>query len=95
MYLQITNTTKSKYNSIRIESTSKTIGTNVIQSIKKQGWNVSDCTVSEVRDELVNTVYRGVDGKSIPPGKRQYKSRAVSRGTLNKKPSQIPIAVAT
>ena len=79
MYIQITNTTLAKNN--QIQSTKETIG----QSVRKAGWKLIDCKFSEIRAELVDTKYRGADGKSVPAGTRQYKSRAKSVGTLNKK----------
>jgi len=78
MYLQVINSTQSKFNTIR--STKETL----MQDIKRQGWNVQDCSVSEIRSELVDTKYRGADGKNIPAGQKQYKTRAARRGNLNK-----------
>lgn len=78
MYLQVKNSVQAKFNTIR--STKETL----IQDIKRQGWNIQDCSVSEIRDELVDTKYRGADGKNIPAGQKQYKTRAASRGNLNK-----------
>lgn len=79
MYLQVTNTTAKTHNTIR--STKETLFTDV----KKQGWKVQDCTVKEIRPELVDTTYRGADGKNIPSGQKQYKTRAKSRNNLNMK----------
>lgn len=79
MYLQVTNTTAKTHNTIR--STKETLFTDV----KKQGWKVQDCTVKEIRSELVDTKYRGADGKNIPSGQKQYKTRAKSRNNLNMK----------
>ena len=78
MYLQVINSTQAKFNTIR--STKETL----MQDIKRQGWNVKDCSVSEIRSELVDTKYRGADGKNIPAGQKQYKTRAARRGNLNK-----------
>ncbi len=85
MYLQVKNNTKTKFNTIR--TTKETL----CSDIKRQGWNINDCAVSEIRPELVDTVYRGRDGKNIPAGTKQYKSRARSMGNLNKKPILKPI----
>ena len=60
MYLQVTNTTKEKFN--QIKSTKETL----IKDIKAQGWVVQDCKVKEVRESLVQTIYRGADGKTVP-----------------------------
>jgi len=79
MYIQITNSTLPKNN--QIQATKETIG----QMVRKAGWKLADCKFSEIRTELVETKYRGADGKSIPSGTRQYKSRAKASGTLNKK----------
>lgn len=59
MYLQVTNTTKEKFN--QIKSTKETL----IKDIKAQGWVVQDCKVKEIRESLVQTVYRGADGKTV------------------------------
>lgn len=79
MLVQITNTTKTTHN--QVQATKQTIGS----TVRKMGWKLADCKVAELRDELVNTVYRGADGKNIPAGRRQYKARAKKTGTLNKK----------
>jgi hypothetical protein len=83
MYLQVQNTAKQTHNTIR--STKDTL----IKDIKKQGWNIQDCSVKEIRSELVDTKYRGADGKNIPSGQKQYKTRAKSRGNLNMKVNVI------
>ena len=67
MYLQIINHTLAKNN--QIQATTETIG----QTVRKAGWNLKDCTFQQIRDELIETKYRGVDGKSIAPGKKQYR----------------------
>lgn len=79
MYLQVTNTAKTSFN--QIQSTTKTL----VKDIKSQGWNISDCKVKEIRPELVDTKYKGADGKNIPAGQKQYKTRAKSRNNLNMK----------
>ena len=81
MIVQIQNTTLPKFN--QVQATSNTM----LGVIKRNGWVLSDCKITELRDELVNTVYRGVDGKSIPPGKKQYRTRAKNAGSLNTKTS--------
>lgn len=77
MYIQIKNSTLPKNN--QIQSTKETIG----QAVRKAGWKLADCKFTEIRTELVETKYRGADGKTVPSGTRQYKSRAKSSGTLN------------
>ena len=79
MYLQVTNTAAKTHNTIR--STKETL----FKDVQKQGWKVQDCTVKEIRPELVDTKYRGADGKNIPSGQKQYKTRAKSRNNLNMK----------
>lgn len=79
MYLQVTNTTAKTHNTIR--STKETL----FADVKKQGWKVQDCTVKEIRSELVDAKYSGADGKNIPPGKKQYKTRAKNKNNLNMK----------
>jgi nucleoside diphosphate kinase len=58
MIVQIINTTKSKFNQI------KTTKENVIKEIKSNGWNIKDCKIIELKDELVNTIYKSADGKN-------------------------------
>ena len=58
MILQVINTKKEKSNQIR--STKETLFTD----IKSQGWNLQDCKVVELKEALVNTIYRGTDGKN-------------------------------
>ncbi len=86
MYLQVTNKGKAKHNTI--QSTNETL----FSDIRRQGWNVSDCSVSEIRAELVDTKYRGTDGKNIPAGRKQYKSRAGSTNTLNRKTQHVNVS---
>lgn len=77
MYLQVQNTTKTSFNQIRTDKA------NLVKDIKRQGWDIKDCNVSEIPSALVDTVYRGADGKNIPAGKKQYKTRAKSHNNLN------------
>ena len=79
MYLQVTNTTAKTHNTIR--STKETL----FKDVKQQGWEIKDCTVKEIRSELIETKYRGADGKTIPSGQKQYKTRAKSKNNLNMK----------
>ena len=58
MMIQVKNTTKANFNIIR--SNSKTL----VQDVKNQGWILRDCVLTELKDELVTNVYRGVDGKT-------------------------------
>jgi nucleoside diphosphate kinase len=58
MILQVVNTTKNKFNQIR------TTKENVIKEIESKGWNLKDCKIIELKDELVNTIYKSADGKN-------------------------------
>jgi nucleoside diphosphate kinase len=58
MILQVVNTTKNKFNQIR------TTKENVIKEIKSKGWNLKDCKIIELKDELINTTYKSADGKN-------------------------------
>lgn len=58
MYLQVTNSKLAKYNQIR------TTPGKLIEDVKNLGWKISDCKVSEIRKELVDSSYKGVDGKT-------------------------------
>jgi hypothetical protein len=58
MYLQVTNLKLAKFNQIR------TTLNNLKTDLANMGWNMSDCSVIELRKELVDSVYKGVDGKT-------------------------------
>lgn len=58
MWLQVINTQREKHNQIR--TTKETL----FQDLKVQGWAVKDCKVTELKEALVNTTYRGTDGKN-------------------------------
>jgi hypothetical protein len=58
MTLQVINTKKEKFNQIR--STKETL----FNDVKSQGWNLQDCKVTELKEELVYTLYRSADGKN-------------------------------
>ena len=85
MYLQVVNNSLGKFNQIR------TTKATLFNDVKKQGWQMGDCKISEIKKELVDTKYRGADGKNIPSGQKQYKTRATSRGNLNKKTVHIDV----
>lgn len=79
MYIQITNTTLSKFNQIRVDNGK------ISAALKQQGWDKADCKFASINDDLVDKKYRGTDGKNVPNGRKQYKARAVSKGTHNMK----------
>ena len=58
MTLQVVNTKKEKFNQIR------TTKENLFDDLKFQGWHVQDCKISELKEELVHTLYRSADGKN-------------------------------
>jgi hypothetical protein len=58
MILQVINTTADKSNQIR--TTTETL----FKDVKERGWDIKKCKVIELKEALVNTVYRGVDGKN-------------------------------
>lgn len=84
MYLQITNKTLSAKNQIQLFTPEQDIAVNVAIKVKQVGWKLSDVIIKQLRDELVTTRYRGVDGRNTPLSKREYKTRAKSNGTCNK-----------
>jgi hypothetical protein len=84
MYLQITNKTLSAKNQIQLFTPEQDIAVNVAIKVKQVGWKLSDVIIKQLRDELVTTRYRGVDGKNTPLCKREYKTRAKMNGTGNK-----------
>jgi hypothetical protein len=77
MYLQVKNNVRTSFNQIRSNKDT------LIKDVRTQGWKLEDCTVSEIRIPLVETIYRGADGKNIPAGKKQYRSRAKAKNNLN------------
>ena len=58
MTLQVINTKKEKFNQIR------TTKENLFADLKFQVWHVQDCKISELKEELVHTLYRSADGKN-------------------------------
>jgi hypothetical protein len=58
MTLQVINTKKEKFNQIR--STKETL----FADVKFQGWDLKDCRIVELKEELVHTLYRSADGKN-------------------------------
>jgi hypothetical protein len=58
MTLQVVNLTKDKYNQIR--TTTETL----FKDVKEIGWNMKDCKITELKEELVHTLYRSADGKN-------------------------------
>ena len=58
MTLQVINTKKESFNQIR--STKETL----FNDVKTRGWNIKDCKVIELKEELVYTLYRSADGKN-------------------------------
>tara|TARA_B110000908_G_scaffold42143_1_gene51218 strand:- start:238 stop:456 length:219 start_codon:yes stop_codon:yes gene_type:complete len=70
MYFQIKNTSKKRNNLERVASKGA-----VIKAIKERGWNLSDCTISQLADELVTNKYKELDGRMNTKGK-QFAQRA-------------------
>tara|TARA_R110000796_G_scaffold41688_2_gene103078 strand:+ start:356 stop:595 length:240 start_codon:yes stop_codon:yes gene_type:complete len=59
MFYQITNTTKKRNNNVRVASKGA-----LIKEIKKQGWKIADCKITELASDLVNKRYKEADGRS-------------------------------
>ena len=59
MFYQITNTTKKRNNNVRVASKGA-----LIKEIKKQGWKITDCKITELANDLVNKRYKEADGRS-------------------------------
>jgi len=53
MYFQITNTTKKRNNLARVASRGA-----IFKIIKEKGWDLSDCTIKELADNLVKNSYK-------------------------------------
>ncbi len=58
MILQVINPNIEKFNQIR--TTTETL----FKDVKERGWNVKECRVIELKEELVDAKYRSVDGKN-------------------------------
>ena len=50
MFYQITNVKKKRNNNVRVASMGA-----LIKEIKKQGWQIGDCKITELASELVST----------------------------------------
>ena len=59
MFYQITNVKKKRNNNVRVASMGA-----LIKEIKKQGWQIGDCKITELASELVSTKYNSPDGKN-------------------------------
>ena len=59
MFYQITNTTKKRNNNVRVASMGA-----LVKEIKKQGWKIADCKITELASDLVNKRYKEADGRS-------------------------------
>jgi len=58
MTLQVINTKLDSFNQMR--STKETL----FQDIKTRRWDIKDCKVIELKEELIHTLYRSADGKN-------------------------------
>lgn len=76
MYIQVINPNQTKHNQFR------TTQEQIVSECKKRGWKTSECQFKQIREELVDTKYRGIDGKTKNPT-RQYKIRDKSTSNLN------------
>jgi nucleoside diphosphate kinase len=72
MYFQITNTSKKRNNLVRVASRGA-----VIKAIKEKGWNLADCKIKQLADDLVTNTYKELDGRMNVRGK-QFLQRANS-----------------
>jgi hypothetical protein len=70
MFYQIKNTTKKRNNQFRVQTISAGL-----KEIKSRGWIVDDCKFEQLRDELVTTKYKELDGRMNTKGK-QFAQRA-------------------
>ena len=70
MYIQVKNTTKKRNNQFRVQTIPAGI-----KEIKSRGWNINDCKFEQLRDELVTTKYKELDGRMNTRGK-QFAQRA-------------------
>jgi hypothetical protein len=61
MYVQIINKKLTKNNK------SLCALSHLNSKLMKLGWKKADCEFKQVRDELVETKYKGADGKTIAP----------------------------
>jgi|TARA_B110000977_G_scaffold183494_1_gene246193 nucleoside diphosphate kinase len=58
MFYQITNVKLKRNNQIRVASMGA-----LVKAIKKEGWSIGDCKVTEMAKELVNAKYKSPDGR--------------------------------
>ena len=58
MFYQITNVKKKRNNNVRVSSMGA-----LVKEIKKQGWEIADCKVTELSKDLVNAKYKSPDGR--------------------------------
>lgn len=63
MFLQVTNLKLKSYNQFR------TTKNNLFKDTKERGWDLKECKVSELKNELVKNVYKSADGKNTLPSK--------------------------
>jgi nucleoside diphosphate kinase len=70
MFYQITNVKKKRNNNVRVASMGA-----LVKEIKKQGWNIADCKITELASDLVKNSYKELDGKMNKRGK-QFAQRA-------------------
>jgi len=71
MFYQIVNNTKKRNNQVRVASKQA-----IFKKSKELGWNLSDCTISELNSELVNNTYKDLDGRMNTRGK-QFMQRSL------------------
>jgi nucleoside diphosphate kinase len=70
MFYQITNVKLKRNNQIRVASMGA-----LVKAIKKEGWSIGDCKVTEMAKELVTNTYKELDGRMNKRGK-QFAQRA-------------------
>ena len=70
MFYQITNVKKKRNNNVRVASMGA-----LVKEIKKQGWKIADCKITELASDLVKNSYKELDGKMNKRGK-QFAQRA-------------------
>lgn len=61
MFYQIQNVKIKRSNQLRVASKQ-----GIFKAIRKAGWNIADCKITELKSELVKADYRGADGKTAP-----------------------------
>ena len=71
MFYQIINNSKKRNNQVRVASKQA-----IFSKVKELGWNLNNCSITELKSELVNNTYKDLDGRMNVRGK-QFMQRSL------------------